>query len=599
MIWLSTFAVAVLSAALGGFAAGLVASGGVKWYRISKFEGGAGYFVVFMALLGVVSGLLIGVITSLSVWADSGGGFLKALAIAWGIILLIAGIVAVISRLLADVPPTIDGQELLLVVDVRWPADQSVSPAAVASGDAFIVLNSLFGSTVRKSERGVLWVGEAQQIDGRWTARGVVNIFTSRGQRMLQIHTGSGFKESFHLPLPAFPRNKSHQWSDWLPRRNSNGTSSTLTFRFRAQRWSEPTRTEMIGPFEIATVTRSIFESVDHGRQVVDSDDRFRITHRGRPVALGDVSDDPNGVPLANMIATFPGHPTTLLVNMSRHYEPGKMYLLHEDDGGAARVELVGESTPVPSLIFMGPGMAGDDSGIKRNRRRIDRDGIFHVAPRAIVDSRTMASFRYASPANDVVETGDFKPLALSPDERSYVRITLNNRTFEPNVTATDFVADRSDTLPIDRRRMRFTRTEQLDLAWVMHHFCWERADDGFDRLVEKTDFAPLPYHGDLEKFDDGRRLYRVDRVTAAMWATLDRLLVSKFNTTSKVVEGSFDHEFVLGGLKVSTCYIEGSQYAMVWMDAAMKPEDVAKIVQGLDQELATGRFDDLFVPPQ
>jgi hypothetical protein len=595
VIWLNTFLIAVLSAALGGFAGGLVATGGVKWYRISKFEGGAGYFVVFMGLLGIVAGLLIGIVTALSVWADSGGGFLKVLGLAWGIILLTGGVIAAVSRLLADVPPTIDGQELLLVVDVRWPADQTASPAEVASGDAHLVLGSLAGRVLRKSERGILWTGEAVQVDGRWIARGVANVFTSRGRRTLAINTGPGLTESFLVPLPAFPRGRSRQWSDWLPRSRATGPSSRLTYRFRVQRWSEPTKAETVGPFEIATVTRKVFESSDRGRQVVDSDDRFRIAHRGRPVRFDDAGDNPDDQPRANMLATFPGKPTTLLVSVSRYYDPGKMYLVH-DDGDTARVEFVADSTPIPSLIFIGPGTAGDDSGIKRNRRRIDRDGIYHVAPRGVLDSRSMTAYRYSSPP-DQIETGDFKPLMLSPDERSFVRVTLTNQVvLKPNLTATDFVADRSDLLPIDPRRMRFTRTEQIDLAWVLHHFQWERDAAGIDRLVERKDFALLPFRGELIPDTMARPVYHVNRVTAGMWAILDGLLVSKSNAVAKIVEGSFDHEFLLDGVKITTCYIEGSKYVMVGLDAAMPVARVAEIVAAFDAELATGKYDALFV---
>ena len=50
MSWISTIFAALISAVAGLLLSGFVASLAVGWYRISSFEGGSGYFVVFMAL---------------------------------------------------------------------------------------------------------------------------------------------------------------------------------------------------------------------------------------------------------------------------------------------------------------------------------------------------------------------------------------------------------------------------------------------------------------------------------------------------------------------------------------------------------------------
>ena len=54
MSWLGTVGIAVLTAAFGALLSGIVASLAVDWYRISSFEGGSGYFVIFIALGGLL-----------------------------------------------------------------------------------------------------------------------------------------------------------------------------------------------------------------------------------------------------------------------------------------------------------------------------------------------------------------------------------------------------------------------------------------------------------------------------------------------------------------------------------------------------------------
>ena len=130
MGWLGTFFIAVLTAALGALLSGIVASLAVDWYRISSFEGGSGYFVVFIALAGLLGGFLIGGITARVVAGGAQPGFGKGLGYALLIVLLLAGAVAGISRWLADVPPTRQGERLMLLVEVRWPAAQQHSPAS-------------------------------------------------------------------------------------------------------------------------------------------------------------------------------------------------------------------------------------------------------------------------------------------------------------------------------------------------------------------------------------------------------------------------------------------------------------------------------------
>ena len=122
MSWLATIAIALLTAAVGLVLGGYLASLAVGWYRVSSFEGGSGYFVVAFALIGAIAGLVLGLIGSRVAAASFGFGFWKALLASQVTLVGIAAIVGGIARLAADVPPTLDGETMLLVVEIRWPA---------------------------------------------------------------------------------------------------------------------------------------------------------------------------------------------------------------------------------------------------------------------------------------------------------------------------------------------------------------------------------------------------------------------------------------------------------------------------------------------
>ena len=55
MRWIASFGIALLTSIAAMFGAGTVAGLAVDWYNVSSFEGGAGFFVVGMALVGLIA----------------------------------------------------------------------------------------------------------------------------------------------------------------------------------------------------------------------------------------------------------------------------------------------------------------------------------------------------------------------------------------------------------------------------------------------------------------------------------------------------------------------------------------------------------------
>src|SRR5690349_15554225 len=124
MSWLSSVVVGVLTAVIGGIAAGTIAALAVEWYSITSREGASGFFVLGFVLLAVIVGFIVGMVGSRIVAAGPNPGFLKALGYAQLAMLGTIGLIGGIARLLADVGPRIGGKDLMVNVEFRWPRGQ-------------------------------------------------------------------------------------------------------------------------------------------------------------------------------------------------------------------------------------------------------------------------------------------------------------------------------------------------------------------------------------------------------------------------------------------------------------------------------------------
>lgn len=244
MNWFASITIGLLTAAVGAFLAGCVAVAAVAWYRISGFEGLSGYFVGTIGLLGGMAGLVIGLVAARKVAATGAPAFFTGLGLSCGIVAGMAGVAALISWMLADIPPKIDGRELDLAVEIRLPIGEAISPGSVVS-DSYLTLGSVNPLThvQRRSERGTLLVSEARYVNGRWIIPGSVGIFTTRGHRSIEVVLGGKSRAGFIVPVPGRPGLKYEQWSEWLPRSGQDGKpwpETEYSYRFRVERRVPP-----------------------------------------------------------------------------------------------------------------------------------------------------------------------------------------------------------------------------------------------------------------------------------------------------------------------------------------------------------------------
>jgi hypothetical protein len=585
MRWLATLGTGVMGAVLGLFAAGLVASLAVDWYRISSFEGGSGYFVVGMALLGGFAGLVIGVVTALAVYLRSKGGWIKTTGIAAGVIIGLATVTAAGARWFADVPPTIDGEELVLAVELRWPADATPPPRDAVGT---VLLGALSGNTVRVSREGPLLFEDARQEGGRWIVPGLAFVFTARGQRLLDFRHGDASMAAFEVPLPGRPRDEHREWSTWLPSADAPTQPHAYTYRFKVVRASEPVRRQGVGPFTVDTAASDFYLTQGSPRRAARG--TFAVRHRGEAIQSLE--------PL-EALAVIGGGSPALIGRIGEHSE---VCTVITAEGGTPRVHSHGPCWYASAYL-----LTSDNARARAWREReavpgwLDTStfaspGLYQLGP-AILDTRTLALTTFA-PADEPSPVASLPPLGLSPDERSFAWFSHDSYRKTSAIGVTDWTTSRTYTLPVNRARMRFVDYMLLSPAWLDHHFVWKRGPDGHDVLIERDDFVPLPHTGKVTLGKPGEsQLYWLEPAGTKLKHALVDVLVKEFGG-ERLEAGDSDYELRVR-LDGRVIGVSGSDSGFVAVSMSQEhgdPDAMRALARRLDEQLATGAFDALFV---
>lgn len=605
MGWPASLGVGVLTAATAALLAGWVANLSVTWYRISSFEGKAGFFVVGMALLGLLGGLAIGIVASRVVAGGGHGGFLASLGVAQAVVLGLVGLIGGTARLLADVPPRLGGEELLLAVEIRWPAGQPL-PAAADTAEWWLRLGSSVGNTMRASQTGPLWREDARQEEGRWIVPGAVGLFTGRGERVVSVLPDGVLEQGFLVPLPSRPGRAHLAWSEWLPRAREGqpALAEGVRYRFKVVPVSQPIRTEQVGPFEVQTIA-SGFSEVRFGSQPGTwmAHGKLAVRLGGEPIRF-EIADPSDGTVTrteqADVVAELAGPRPALLVQVDSRREAGPCHLVTSDSAEPAVTVI----EPCGSPRYATP-LTGDPARwtAARNREvpegRIDRTtfdtpGLYHLTG-VVLDTRSHEVRRYATGnQGNLIER--IPPLGVSPDGQSFVRLEFGENSGDPERLVVLRLTDGERyRVAIDPARMRYQDMDQIDPAWVMHHFAWQRDPAGHDVLVERAGFTPLPWRGTLTLDYSGYREYRIGPALAGLRPALIDFLVAEFQAQRlPAEEADFSHEVVIGGDTVHISFREEDHHVGVWMDRGTDTQLVATIAERFDAALATRRYDHL-----
>ena len=605
MSWPATLAVALVTAAVGLVLGGYLASLAVGWYRVSSFEGGSGYFVVVFALLGFGVGLVVGLVTCRAITpALHLGAWQAFLASQVGIVAL-AAIVGGIARLAADVPPTLGGRKLLLAVEIRWPASVTTSPATDTT-PRHLRLFSVSGHTARNSREGALWPEDARREDGHWIVPGAVELYTSRGERMLVVEPQPEGAKGWLVPLPGHPGRAQLEWSPWVPRsRDGVPLPDGFTMRYRVLPVNEPVRVQSFGPWEIATLADGFYdyETAD-GFHALATSARFLIKHAGNRVTIDGTSEYGDSLRVrfdrAESVALLPGAPDALLVRAATELDTGPIYLL-VTKGDHLRVELVSQGVPLSEV----PPVTNDAARFRRARASratpgtIDRTtfaepGAYYFHD-ALVTTQPPAVRRFET-SPEVTIDPNVRPLGISPDGHVFVRLGFGEDGSSRVLVVTDVEHDTTTTVPIDAARTRLGEVTALDPEWLNHYYEWRRDGDGPYRLAAREHVTPLPYRGTVATSSGNYREYHVEPAGKAMFDALVAFLRDEMGATrTPEDEGAIGFRMTIDGQHVNVIHDESAHRVGVYMDRGVDSHLVLRIAERFDAALATGKYDGMF----
>ena len=207
MNWLSTFSIALCSGILGLVCAALIAAFCAQWYGVSNFEGKAGYFMIFLAMIGGVAGFVVGAIAARIVAAGAAPGFFKGLGVGLGAVLLIALVALALCRWFADIAPTIDGQSLALEIEVRCPKKFTLPKTP----DEYGATAEVYLPGGRRQQFVNLQLDDVKTVDGFLIVTATVPLNTSASKKYLNVR----FSKEHNLTF-ALPSRPQREWSQWF-----------------------------------------------------------------------------------------------------------------------------------------------------------------------------------------------------------------------------------------------------------------------------------------------------------------------------------------------------------------------------------------------
>lgn len=239
MSWLLTFFTGVLAAAAGGGGMLGISTLCVKWYRISSFEGGSGYYVVGLTLLGAIAGFIVGVVGARVGVAWLGEHWYAQMGVGVGGISVLLLAVLALTYVNADHVPEKGGRGLAIAWEVRLPVAEgefvtTKPPAEWPEEELKLQLVSVKNHKPRGSDDTVFDRANFRQEGGQWVLPCRVPLFTSKGEFCVNLTLG-GRDDGFWPKFTPFPRDDDYQWSPWYKtnKAGSKGDAEAVMYRFR------------------------------------------------------------------------------------------------------------------------------------------------------------------------------------------------------------------------------------------------------------------------------------------------------------------------------------------------------------------------------
>lgn len=243
-----------------------------------------------------------------------------------------------------------------------------------------------------------------------------------------------------------------------------------------------PDRKESHGSFVIVTHTRS--------------DEHYSVLYRGKPFPIegraGMFGDATATYSYLNAVMTWDEDGSSFIVHVGDPNNTGFFYLVHEVAGGARADYLCDTSGGVAADLLDGP--PDSRAGVRAltlHRGRFSGGRWLLLGDHCVFDTQELKTHQL-QPVPSVYLTQFKPPLALSPDQRSFVRLASGSEDAQFLVVYRIFDGS-SYTLSIDQQTMHWVGWEDMAPGWLEHHFEWRRDDSGFDQLAQRAHWTPLP----------------------------------------------------------------------------------------------------------
>jgi hypothetical protein len=239
MSWGSGIGVVGLTTVMGGVAAFGLSFFLIWFLNVTNFEGGAGYFTLFVILTGVAGGFAVGLITALTLRSSFTGMQLRAAEIVVALTVA-AGIIVVLAKVFEDKGPKLEGDSIRLEVELKCPRDWKPDNALKAGHGGCWLQKYPESGPIETNPivSGSLTWDNTPTSGEPWAISCVASLEKTSSPRYMLIYASKIIEVTLQVPLPRRPGPQFMQWSDWttdgfLPQKGRPVQPAGLAFRFR------------------------------------------------------------------------------------------------------------------------------------------------------------------------------------------------------------------------------------------------------------------------------------------------------------------------------------------------------------------------------
>lgn len=400
-----------------------------------------------------------------------------------------------------------------------------------------------------------------------------------------------------------------------------------------AAAFTAPKATLVHGPFEIQAQERRIssgsFPNQGGNPFATRPVTEFTVRWRGRVVEV------PGRGGRFWQVLRLPDAPQPALLLVARDFT-----LVSEQDGQLKVQPLASESSSLAEAQWLDSdgGQPGEsrswglshvdlkDAAALDARTRLQGGGWLRMGSRQLLDVQTLTVHRVEPwvpmqpgvPITGLAREGD-EVRAFAPGRSAYVLAGsqvdyARGRGHVHGLLVVDIASGTARELRVERRRMPFATTADMDRDWIAHYFAWQRDAAGREQLVPRAGARPRPWRGRLVEPSRGELEYHAERMRPAFADELRRIVLAL--PGAALAPDWIDPRRGIDGftLRVGGCLIglavhepglpeEDFDGRVVVFppqaDAATRAachETIRRIAAAADAELASGRHDRLVV---